>query len=136
MQRRYSLCLVYMYKSACEEISYHGIICFHSLALFLSDPLIHACLCHEMGVQAAATPVEPVLRVAISGGGPAGLATAIALQQVPGVEVTIYEQARELREIGAGLRIGYNSWRVLELLGVADKVTGHVKIDHQHRSVP
>ncbi|KAK7742270.1 hypothetical protein SLS53_004413 [Cytospora paraplurivora] len=75
----------------------------------------------------------PRLRVAISGGGPAGLAAAIALLGKPGFEVTIYEQATELREVGAGLRVGYNSWRVLELLGVADKVHGHIKVDHQHR---
>lgn len=75
----------------------------------------------------------PRLQVAIMGGGPAGLAAAIALLENPGLEVTIYEQATELREIGAGLRVGYNSWRVLELLGVADLVQGHVKVDHQHR---
>ncbi|TYJ55197.1 hypothetical protein B9479_004131 [Cryptococcus floricola] len=77
------------------------------------------------------TPQQP-LRIAISGGGPAGLAAAIALRQLPGVEVTIYEQATVLREIGGGIRIGYNSWKVLELLGVADKVTGHIKVDHRH----
>ncbi|ROV94131.1 hypothetical protein VPNG_09338 [Cytospora leucostoma] len=79
------------------------------------------------------THSTPRLRVAISGGGPAGLAAAIALLDKPGFEVTIYEQATELREVGAGLRVGYNSWRVLELLGVADKVHGHIKVDHQHR---
>ncbi|KAH8787895.1 salicylate hydroxylase [Diaporthe sp. PMI_573] len=79
------------------------------------------------------SPITPRLRIAISGGGPAGLAAAIALLEKPGFEVTIYEQATELREVGAGLRVGYNSWRVLELLGVADKVKGHIKVDHQHR---
>lgn len=79
------------------------------------------------------TNATPRLRVAISGGGPAGLAAAIALLEKPGIEVTIYEQATELREVGAGLRVGYKSWRVLELLGVADKVSGHIKVDHQHR---
>lgn len=82
------------------------------------------------------TPVkskETTLRVAISGGGPAGLAAAIALREVPGVEVTIYEQATELREVGAGIRIGFNSWKVLELLGVEDKVYGHKKVVHEHR---
>lgn len=78
-------------------------------------------------------PSTPLIRVAISGGGPAGLAAAIALLDKPGFDVVIYEQATELREVGAGLRVGYNSWRVLELLGVADKVTGHIKVDHQHR---
>ncbi|OSS43611.1 hypothetical protein B5807_11735 [Epicoccum nigrum] len=66
------------------------------------------------------------LKVAIVGGGPGGLGTAIALSKVPDVEVTIYEQASELREVGAGISVGANSWRVLELLGVADALdSGH-----------
>jgi salicylate hydroxylase len=66
------------------------------------------------------------LRVAIIGGGPGGLATAIALSKVPDVEATIYEQASVLREVGAGISIGQNSWNVLELLGVANSLTsGH-----------
>ena len=64
------------------------------------------------------------LKVAIVGGGPGGLATAIALRRIPSVEVTIYEQAKVLREIGAGISIGQNTWNVLELLGVADSVIG------------
>lgn len=67
------------------------------------------------------------------GGGPAGLAAVIALLEKSIFEVTIYEQATELREIGAGLRVGYNSWKVLELLGVANMVQGHIKVEHQHR---
>lgn len=76
-------------------------------------------------------PQSRNLRVAIVGGGPAGLATAIALQSVPDVEVSIYEQARNLREVGAGISIGRNTWNVLELLGVANVLrkpgSGHVK---------
>lgn len=66
------------------------------------------------------------LRVAIVGGGPGGLATAIALSKVPNVEVHVYEKDKVLREVGAGINIGPNSWNVLELLGVADSlVSGH-----------
>jgi salicylate hydroxylase len=66
------------------------------------------------------------LKVAIVGAGPGGLATAIALSKLPNVEFTIYEQASILREVGAGISIGANSWRVLELLGVADALeSGH-----------
>ncbi|OAP61504.1 hypothetical protein AYL99_03707 [Fonsecaea erecta] len=80
-------------------------------------------------------PPEPSrLRVAICGGGPAGLGAAIALSALPNVEVTIYEQARELREIGAGIRIGYNCWRVLELMGAAQDVKGHLKTTVLHRN--
>jgi salicylate hydroxylase len=73
------------------------------------------------------------LRVAIIGGGPGGLGTAIALSSLPDVEVNLYEQARELREIGAGINIGYNCWRVLELLGAADGVKGHLATSTVHR---
>lgn len=72
--------------------------------------------------------VDPIphLKVAVVGGGPGGLATAIALSKIPNVEVTIYEQATVLREVGAGISIGTNTWNVLTLLGVADTLTsGH-----------
>jgi salicylate hydroxylase len=74
----------------------------------------------------AMTVVKPIrpLKVAIAGGGPGGLATAIALDKVPNVEVTLYEKSAVLREVGAGISIGQNSWNVLELLGVAGTLTG------------
>jgi salicylate hydroxylase len=66
------------------------------------------------------------LRVAIVGGGPGGLGTAIALSRVPNMDVKIYEQASALREVGAGISIGSNSWKVLDLLGVSDALnSGH-----------
>jgi salicylate hydroxylase len=74
-----------------------------------------------------------LLRITIIGGGPGGLGSAIALSALPNVEVTIYEQAKELREIGAGIRIGFNSWEVLGLLGAADGVRGHLKSEVLHR---
>lgn len=73
------------------------------------------------------------LRIAIIGGGPGGLGAAIALSTLPNVELTLYEQAHELREIGAGIRIGYNCWRVLELLGADADVKGHLKSEVIHR---
>ncbi|KAJ9226734.1 hypothetical protein DTO027B5_1930 [Paecilomyces variotii] len=74
------------------------------------------------------------LRIAIIGGGPGGLGAAIALSTLPNVELTLYEQAHELREIGAGIRIGYNCWRVLELLGADADVKGHLKSEVIHRN--
>ncbi|KKA20452.1 Monooxygenase [Rasamsonia emersonii CBS 393.64] len=74
------------------------------------------------------------LRIAIIGGGPGGLGAAIALSALPNVELALYEQARELREIGAGIRIGYNCWRVLELLGADADVKGHRKTEVLHRN--
>jgi len=76
---------------------------------------------------------SPLLRVAIIGGGPGGLGTAIALSALPNVQVCVFEQAKELREIGAGIRIGYNCWKVLGLLGADHDVKGHLKMQVLHR---
>ncbi|KAF2426592.1 FAD/NAD(P)-binding domain-containing protein [Tothia fuscella] len=66
------------------------------------------------------------LKVAIIGAGPGGLATAIALSKVPNTEVTLYEKAKVLREVGAGINVNANTWNVLRLLGVAESLTsGH-----------
>lgn len=71
-------------------------------------------------------PLPKVLRVAIVGGGPGGLATAIALSKIPNVDVHVYEKDKVLREVGAGINIGPNSWNVMGLLGVAGTlVSGH-----------
>lgn len=60
------------------------------------------------------------MKALISGAGIAGLATGIALRQA-GHEVEIFERARELREIGAGLMISPNGTRSLQALGVMVK---------------
>lgn len=59
------------------------------------------------------------LKVAIIGAGPAGLAAAIKLSRLTFVDWKIYDQARELREVGAGISIQPNTWRLLEDLDVA-----------------
>lgn len=56
-------------------------------------------------------------RVAIVGAGIGGLAAALALLR-RGIEVRLYEQARELREVGAGVQITPNGSRVLIELGL------------------
>jgi salicylate hydroxylase len=58
-------------------------------------------------------------RVAIIGGGIAGLAAALALHR-RGVEVTVYEQAGELSEIGAGVQMTPNAMNALRLLGLEE----------------
>jgi salicylate hydroxylase len=40
-------------------------------------------------------------RIAIVGGGPGGLATAIQLSRLSNIELSLFEAAKELREIGA-----------------------------------
>ena len=54
-------------------------------------------------------------KVGIIGAGPAGLATAIALRK-QGLEVYVYDKAREFRPIGAGLTLSPNGLRSLEAI--------------------
>ncbi|WP_216893060.1 FAD-dependent monooxygenase [Nocardia alni] len=61
------------------------------------------------------------MNVAIIGAGIGGLTAAIALHQ-RGVDVAVYEKARELRELGAGVVIGANGARVYERLGLLDSL--------------
>jgi len=60
-------------------------------------------------------------RVAIIGGGIGGLTAASALRRA-GVEVSVYEAAGELKEIGAGVALHANAMRVLRFIGVEDGV--------------
>lgn len=61
------------------------------------------------------------LRVLIAGGGIGGLAAAAALLQ-SGADVEVYEQARELKEVGAGVQLAANGTRVLYALGVGEQL--------------
>lgn len=69
------------------------------------------------GIKMAAT----IKRVIIIGGGIGGLCAAIALRRT-GLDVAVYEQAEELRAVGAGLTIWANAIKALRKLGVADAV--------------
>jgi salicylate hydroxylase len=57
--------------------------------------------------------------IAIVGGGIGGLAAALALIR-RGIDVDVYEQAPELRELGAGVQISANGTRVLHALGLKE----------------
>ncbi|KAL3446128.1 hypothetical protein BJX65DRAFT_319028 [Aspergillus insuetus] len=57
------------------------------------------------------------LKIIIVGAGLGGLSTAIALA-TEGHQVTVYEQAPQLGEVGAGIQIPPNSARLLNKLGV------------------
>jgi salicylate hydroxylase len=61
------------------------------------------------------------LRVAIIGAGIGGLSAAVALHQI-GAQVRVYEQARQLGDVGAGVALQRNSQRVLDRLGLSQRV--------------
>jgi len=61
------------------------------------------------------------MRLIVVGGGIGGLTAAIALRRA-GAEVDVYEQAAELREVGAGIGLAANALRALRLLGLADEL--------------
>src|SRR5690606_30475447 len=61
-------------------------------------------------------------QVLIAGGGIGGATAALALLQ-RGFDVTVYEQAPELKELGAGLQLAANGTRVLIELGLAEALT-------------
>src|SRR5471032_2708031 len=57
----------------------------------------------------------------ISGGGIGGLVTAYALAR-QGIPVRLFEQSPEFREVGAGIQLGPNIFRVLEKIGLKDAI--------------
>jgi salicylate hydroxylase len=65
-------------------------------------------------------------KVVIVGAGIGGLAAALALIQ-RGIDVDVYEQAPELRELGAGVQISANGTRVLHALGLKEALE-HVQV--------
>ena len=58
-------------------------------------------------------------KIIIIGGGIGGLAAALALL-TRGLDVEVYEQAPELKEVGAGIQISSNGTRVLYELGLKE----------------
>ena len=61
--------------------------------------------------------------VAVIGGGIGGLFAALSLHYHcadQGIEIDVYEQAFEYKEIGAGVGIGVNAARLLHRLGLGD----------------
>ncbi len=57
--------------------------------------------------------------VIVAGGGIGGLTAAVALERA-GCQVTVLEQAGQLREVGAGLQMAPNATRVFDRLGLAE----------------
>ena len=59
------------------------------------------------------------MHVVIAGAGIGGLTAGLALLK-RGIDVDVYEQASELKEVGAGVQLSANGTRVLHLLGVGE----------------
>ncbi len=75
-----------------------------------------------MSHQVAETlPTAMTPHVLIIGAGIAGLSTALALTR-KGFPVRVFEQAEELRPLGAGLSLWSNAMRCLRALGIGDRL--------------
>ncbi|KAK3328578.1 hypothetical protein B0T19DRAFT_357199 [Cercophora scortea] len=69
-------------------------------------------------------PVQPkTIDVAIIGGGPGGLATAITLGRLPFINWTLYEKKPQISETGGGISLQRHTWRMLELMGAAQNIS-------------
>ena len=68
--------------------------------------------------MSASASQAPVLVV---GGGIGGLSTALALAR-KGIPVQVLEQAPEFKEIGAGIQLGPNVFRMFEVLGLTEQM--------------
>ena len=65
--------------------------------------------------------MSETLQIAVVGGGIGGLTAALALR-ARGLSVTVFEQASELREIGAGVSIFPNATRLLQRIGLGNEI--------------
>jgi len=61
------------------------------------------------------------MKISIIGGGIGGLTTAIGLQQ-KGIEVVVYEQATELKAVGAGILLAQNAMQVIKGFGLEEQI--------------
>lgn len=64
---------------------------------------------------------KPKQSVMVVGGGIGGLAASLALAK-KGIAVRVFEQAQEFAEIGAGIQLGPNVFRMFECLGITEEV--------------
>lgn len=102
-----------------------------------------------MSVLSPSTP----LRVGIIGAGVAGLGTAIFFSRQENVEIELFEQAKELREVGAvrpllsasqlrkshadhvsveqGISLHHNVYKMLDILGARNGIPTHSGVTSQ-----
>src|SRR5512141_2718296 len=75
------------------------------------------------------------LSVAIIGGGIGGLSAALSLLRA-GADVHVYERARTISEVGAGIAVSPNATRILYRLGLAEALEAKAvkpTAGHYHR---
>jgi 2-polyprenyl-6-methoxyphenol hydroxylase-like FAD-dependent oxidoreductase len=60
--------------------------------------------------------------ILIAGGGIGGLTAALVLSR-HGYRVCLIEQAREFKEIGAGIQLGPNAFKLFDRLGITDEIS-------------
>jgi 2-polyprenyl-6-methoxyphenol hydroxylase-like FAD-dependent oxidoreductase len=65
--------------------------------------------------------ISQQLPILIVGGGIGGFATALALSQ-KGFRTIVFEQAAEIKEIGAGIQVGPNVFHMFDRLGLTEKI--------------
>jgi 2-polyprenyl-6-methoxyphenol hydroxylase-like FAD-dependent oxidoreductase len=61
------------------------------------------------------------MKIGIIGGGITGLTTALSLQKL-GLSSVVYEQAKDLNEVGAGILIQPNAIKILDWLGIKELI--------------
>ena len=70
---------------------------------------------------------EVPLPVLIVGGGIGGLAAALAFSR-KGVPSLVLEQSAEFGEIGAGIQLGPNVFRMFERLGISEQASANRRL--------
>ncbi|QCR31337.1 FAD-dependent monooxygenase [Lysinibacillus sp. SGAir0095] len=66
--------------------------------------------------------MQNVSDIIIVGGGIGGLATALSIYKNTGKSISVFEQAPEFGEVGAGIQLAPNALEVLDYLGVKDEI--------------
>src|SRR6266536_1712294 len=79
---------------------------------------------HRRAVKATMGTAPERVETLVVGGGIGGLATALALSR-QGMPVCVLEQAHEFGEIGAGIQLAPNALRMLERLGLVDRIAAN-----------
>lgn len=90
----------------------------------LSSHLRLGILCGQVLFQQLVMRMKQPFRIAIIGGGLGGLYAALAIHyhcQLSQIQIDVYEQAAEYKEIGAGVGIGPNAAKLIENIGLGDE---------------